>query len=110
MSDKAKHNINTFSLIFISAAISIIGYFVLTDRAYSRDQNTIRDGIMIEMLKEMGDIKGLNTADHAELKGQLKGIDIWTRQVYEAETVPNGELSKKNKEEIVILKTKVGLY
>jgi len=109
MTDQKKSKIDTYLLIAITAMISIIGYFYVSNDQDLKDTDDAHSQALIELLEGQEEFKSVYNKGHQDVLYVLDTTIAWSRRM-RANIKKNTIRSTENKEDIIKVKTKIGLY
>lgn len=109
MTDQKKSKIDTYLLIAITAMISIIGYFYVSNDQNLKATDDAHSQALIELLEGQEEFKSVYNKGHQDVLYVLDTTIAWSRRM-RANIKKNTIRSTENKEDIIKVKTKIGLY
>ena len=90
-----QEHIHNLFIIIITALLSVIGYYTQQQFQVSKENQQTLNMFRFENYKQ-----------HIEMRDSLKGVEIWTKDIYKNIILPTDERSKKNEAEIRCIKEK----
>jgi len=107
--NKFKNKLDTYLLVLITALISIIGYFYVSNDQNLKATDDAHSKALIELLQGQREFKSVYHKGHEEVLHILDTTINWSKRM-RADINENTTRSCNNEKDIIKVKSKIGLY